>query len=121
VDGFLGAKVENTRNVFSVVRTRGQRRLDSLGDRQGSAEGWQVVSGATVIDDAGYGNIFFHSTGHSIGETSRNGVNMDAGNKDTRRLIAARALLLSRNLLARVWHPQRSQRLYRERDSSARH
>jgi Xaa-Pro aminopeptidase len=47
-------------------------------------QGWQVDQAArSVIEQAGYGQFFFHRTGHSIGqETHGNGANMD--NLETR-------------------------------------
>ena len=53
-------------------------------------QGWQVDKTArSVIEKAGYGEYFFHRTGHSIGQQVHgNGVNMDGlETHDTRHLI----------------------------------
>ncbi len=53
--------------------------------------GWQVDRACRdVIDRAGYGNLFIHRTGHSLGEEVHgNGVHMDDyETRDDRRLIA---------------------------------
>ncbi len=54
-------------------------------------QGWQVDRASRrVIEKAGYGEYFFHRTGHSIGETVHgNGVNMDGlETHDVRHVIA---------------------------------
>src|SRR5207249_5745320 len=53
-------------------------------------QGWQVDEAArTPIEQAGYGDYFFHRTGHSIGqETHGNGANMDGlETKEERRVL----------------------------------
>src|SRR5262245_16482247 len=80
---FVGREVpERYEKVFQVVaRARDAaigrvRAAVAAGER---LEGWQVDRAAReVIERAGYGEAFFHRTGHSIGqETHGNGANMD--------------------------------------------
>mgnify|MGYP006205815257 FL=1 len=55
-----------------------------------SPAGWQVDKACRdVIDTAGFGSMFIHRTGHSLGEEVHgNGVHMDNyETKDDRRLI----------------------------------
>lgn len=92
--GFLGAKVpDEYAKVFGVVREARDRAVgliqNSIAKRK-PLQGWQVDNAArNVINDAGYGQYFFHRTGHSIGESVHgNGVNMDGlETRDTRHLI----------------------------------
>jgi Xaa-Pro aminopeptidase len=92
--GFLGAKVpEEYAKVFSVVREARDKAVGLIRSSIAKGkplQGWQVDNAArTVIKDAGYGEYFFHRTGHSIGESVHgNGVNMDGlETSDTRHLI----------------------------------
>jgi len=92
--GFLGAKVpEEYAKVFNVVREARDKATDLIRSAIAKGrplQGWQVDNAArSVVKDAGYGQYFFHRTGHSIGESVHgNGVNMDGlETKDTRRLI----------------------------------
>jgi Xaa-Pro dipeptidase len=92
--GFLGTKVpEEHANVFAVVREARDKAVELIRTAvaKGRAlQGWQVDNAARgVVKDAGYGEYFFHRTGHSIGESVHgNGVNMDGlETKDTRHLI----------------------------------
>jgi Xaa-Pro dipeptidase len=91
---FLGAKVpEEYAKVFSVVREARDKATDLIRSAIAKGrplQGWQVDHAArSVVKDAGYGQYFFHRTGHNIGESVHgNGVNMDGlETKDTRRLI----------------------------------
>jgi Xaa-Pro aminopeptidase len=92
--GFLGTKVpEEHAKVFAVVREARDKAIELIRSAvaKGRAlQGWQVDNAARgVVKDAGYGEYFFHRTGHSIGESVHgNGVNMDGlETKDTRHLI----------------------------------
>jgi Xaa-Pro dipeptidase len=92
--GFLGAKVpDEYAKIFAVVREARDKAVEliqsSMAKRK-PLQGWQVDNAArNVINDAGYGQYFFHRTGHSIGENVHgNGVNMDGlETRDTRHLI----------------------------------
>ena len=92
--GFLGTKVpDEYAKVFAAVREARDRAVgliqSSMAKRK-PLQGWQVDNAArNVINDAGYGQYFFHRTGHSIGESVHgNGVNMDGlETRDTRHLI----------------------------------
>jgi Xaa-Pro dipeptidase len=93
--GFLSTKVpEEYAKVFAVVREARDKAINLILSSIAKArplQGWQVDSAARgVINDAGYGEYFFHRTGHSIGESVHgNGVNMDGlETRDSRHLIA---------------------------------
>jgi Xaa-Pro dipeptidase len=93
--GFLSTKVpEEYAKVFSVVREARDKAINLILSSIAKGkplQGWQVDSAARgVINDAGYGEYFFHRTGHNIGESVHgNGVNMDGlETRDTRHLIA---------------------------------
>jgi Xaa-Pro dipeptidase len=92
--GFLGTKVpEEHAKVFGVVRAARDKAIELIRSAMAKGrplQGWQVDNAARgVVNDAGYGEYFFHRTGHSIGESVHgNGVNMDGlETKDTRHLI----------------------------------
>jgi Xaa-Pro dipeptidase len=92
--GFLGAKVpEEYAKVFNVVREARDKAVELIQSSMAKRkllQGWQVDDVArSVINGAGYGEYFFHRTGHSIGESVHgNGVNMDGlETRDTRHLI----------------------------------
>jgi Xaa-Pro aminopeptidase len=92
--GFLGTKVPAEHaKVFAVVREARDKAVELIRSAIAKGkplQGWQVDNAARgVINDAGYGEYFFHRTGHSIGESVHgNGVNMDGlETKDTRHLI----------------------------------
>jgi Xaa-Pro dipeptidase len=92
--GFLGATVpDEYAKVFAVVREARDRAVELIQSsvaKRKPLQGWQVDNAArNVINDAGYGEYFFHRTGHSIGESVHgNGVNMDGlETRDTRHLI----------------------------------
>jgi Xaa-Pro aminopeptidase len=92
--GFLGAKVpEEYAKVFGVVRDARDKAVELIRSSIAKGkplQGWQVDNAArSVINGAGYGEYFFHRTGHSIGESVHgNGVNMDGlETHDSRHLI----------------------------------
>jgi Xaa-Pro dipeptidase len=92
--GFLGAKVpEEYAKVFGVVREARDKAVELIRSSIAKGkplQGWQVDNAArSVINSAGYGEYFFHRTGHSIGESVHgNGVNMDGlETHDSRHLI----------------------------------
>jgi Xaa-Pro dipeptidase len=92
--GFLGTKVpEEHAKIFGVVREARDKAVELIRSAVAKGrplQGWQVDNAARgVIDEAGYGEYFFHRTGHSIGENVHgNGVNMDGlETRDTRHLI----------------------------------
>ena len=92
--GFLGAKVpEEYAKVFRVVRDARDKAVELIRSSIAKGkplQGWQVDNAArSVINGAGYGEYFFHRTGHSIGESVHgNGVNMDGlETHDSRHLI----------------------------------
>jgi Xaa-Pro aminopeptidase len=93
--GFLSTKVpDEYTKVFSVVREARDKAINLILSSIAKGkplQGWQVDNAArSVINDAGYGEYFFHRTGHSIGESVHgNGVNMDGlETRDSRHLIA---------------------------------
>ena len=93
--GFLGAKVpEQYAKVFGVVREARDTAVALIRSAIAKGrplQGWQVDNAArSVIKEAGFGEYFFHRTGHSIGESVHgNGVNMDGlETRDSRHLIA---------------------------------
>jgi Xaa-Pro aminopeptidase len=93
--GFLSTKVpEEYAKVFAVVREARDKAVNLIQSAIAKGrplQGWQVDSAArSVINDAGFGEYFFHRTGHSIGESVHgNGVNMDGlETRDSRHLIA---------------------------------
>jgi Xaa-Pro dipeptidase len=92
--GFMGPKVpEKFAKVFSVVREARDKAVELIRSSVAKGkplQGWQVDNAArAVVNKAGYGEYFFHRTGHSIGESVHgNGVNMDGlETRDTRHLI----------------------------------
>src|SRR3984893_5869934 len=92
--GFLGTKVpEEYVKVFGVVREARDKAVELIRSSAAKGkplQGWQVDNAArSVVKDAGYGEYFFHRTGHSIGENVHgNGVNMDGlDTHDPRHLI----------------------------------
>jgi Xaa-Pro dipeptidase len=92
--GYLGAKVpEKQAKIFDIVRRARDKAIELIRSSIAAGkplQGWQVDNAARgVIEKAGYGQYFFHRTGHSIGEAIHgNGVNMDGlETRDTRHLI----------------------------------
>lgn len=93
--GFCGEQIpQMIQNVFDVVRNARKRASDFVIENVGRGEplrGFQVDDAARrVIDEAGYGEYFFHRTGHNIGtEVHGTGANMDnLESHDDRLLIA---------------------------------
>lgn len=86
--GFVGASIpEKYAEIFAVVREARDAAIDLVqrAMREGRPlRGYQVDDAARgVITRRGYGEYFFHRTGHSIGEEVHgNGANMD--NYETR-------------------------------------
>jgi Xaa-Pro dipeptidase len=92
--GFLGAKVpEKYAKMFRIAREARDKAVDLILSSVAAGkplQGWQVDRAARgVIEKAGYGEYFFHRTGHSIGESVHgNGANMDGlETRDVRHLI----------------------------------
>jgi len=92
--GYLGAKVpDKYAKVFKVLREARDRAVELIQSHVKSGkplQGWQVDKAARqVVEKAGYGQYFFHRTGHNIGTTVHgNGVNMDGlETQDVRHLI----------------------------------
>ncbi len=81
-------------NVFEIVRDARKKACEFVTAGIGSGtklQGWQVDDVARhTIGDQGYGEFFFHRTGHSIGtEVHGTGANMDnLESHDERALIA---------------------------------
>ncbi|MBY0503312.1 MAG: Xaa-Pro peptidase family protein [Bryobacteraceae bacterium] len=86
--GYYGAvPPDRVQNVFQVV-TEARRQASALAAP--GLQGYQIDDAARgVIREAGYGDYFFHRTGHSIGEDVHgSGANMDnLETHDTRTLI----------------------------------
>jgi Xaa-Pro aminopeptidase len=86
--GFVGKEVpEPYTKIFEIVARARDAAIHTVQDafrNRTLLQGWQVDQAArTIIDQAGYGQYFFHRTGHSIGqEVHGNGANMD--NLETR-------------------------------------
>ena len=92
--GYLGKTVpEKHAKIFNIVRDARDTAINLIRSNiagRRPLQGWQVDNAARkVIDKAGYGEYFFHRTGHSIGESVHgNGVNMDGmETRDVRHLI----------------------------------
>lgn len=93
--GFCGEQIPETiQNVFAIVRNARKRASDFVIEnvrRREPVRGFQVDDAARgVIDDAGYGEYFFHRTGHNIGtEVHGTGANMDNLESHDERLLIA--------------------------------
>ena len=92
--GYFGAKVpEKYVKIFALVREARDRAVELIRSSAKAGkplQGWQVDQAArNVIEKAGYGEYFFHRTGHNIGQSVHgNGVNMDGlETRDERHLI----------------------------------
>jgi Xaa-Pro dipeptidase len=92
--GYLGSAVpEKYARVFRILceaRDRAIELIHSSVKAGKPLQGWQVDKAArAVVEKAGYGNYFFHRTGHNIGTSVHgNGVNMDGlETQDERHLI----------------------------------
>lgn len=93
--GYCGATPPSAlENIFEVVRDardRAVERVQSAVERGEILHGFEVDDAArTYIKDRGFGQYFFHRTGHSIGEEVHGtGANMDnLETHDERRVIA---------------------------------
>ena len=91
---YLGPTVpERYSKVFRVVREARDCAVDLIRSHVKAGkplQGWQVDKAArAVVEKAGYGEYFFHRTGHNIGTSVHgNGVNMDGlETRDERHLI----------------------------------
>jgi len=86
--GFVGKEVpERYTKIFEIVARARDAAINKIQEAfrsRNPLQGWQVDQAArAVIEQAGYGQYFFHRTGHSIGqEIHGNGANMD--NLETR-------------------------------------
>jgi Xaa-Pro aminopeptidase len=93
--GFCGETVpEQIQNVFDVVKNA-RKRASSFAIRKASSEesfaGYEVDDVARdYIEEQGFGDFFFHRTGHSIGtDVHGTGANMDnLESHDERRVIS---------------------------------
>jgi Xaa-Pro aminopeptidase len=93
--GFCGDSIPDAvNNVFEVVRDARKRGSQFVIDRvsqRAPIAGFEVDDAVrSLIEDRGYGQYFFHRTGHSIGtEVHGTGANMDnLESHDERRIIA---------------------------------
>jgi len=91
---FAGRTVpDKHRSIFSLVREGRDAALNFVRAQMAAGMlpfGWEVDNACRqVIEAAGYGALFLHRTGHSIGEEVHgNGANIDGLEaQDTRRLI----------------------------------
>ena len=96
--GFVGQEVpEKYTKIFNIVAAARDAGIDQVRNSFAAnvaLQGWQVDDATRgVIEDAGYGEFFFHRTGHSIGEeTHGNGANIDNLETKEERLILPRTL-----------------------------
>jgi len=93
--GFCGsqapAKLQNIFNVVREARDRAVERVQSAVSRNETLHGFEVDDAARgYIREKGFGDYFFHRTGHSIGEEVHGtGANMDnLETHDERKIIA---------------------------------
>ena len=92
--GFMGKAVpERYQEIFQLVRAARDAAISFVQERVAGGQtffGHEVdTASRSVITNAGYGDQFFHRTGHSIGtEVHGNGANMDGvETRDTRRVL----------------------------------
>lgn len=92
--GFIGSEPPRKyREIFDVVRKARDTAITFVMNQFAGPKacyGWQVDDACrAVVRKGGYGKLFLHRTGHSIGEEVHgNGVNIDnLETKDERRLI----------------------------------
>ncbi len=92
--GFMGKAVpERYQEIFQLVREARDAAISFVQERVTGGQtffGHEVdAASRSVITNAGYGDQFFHRTGHSIGtEVHGNGANMDGvETRDTRRVL----------------------------------
>lgn len=93
--GYCGEQIPDTiRNVFEIVKSARTRACDLVIDKARRRQpfcGFEVDDAARhYIEEQGYGDYFFHRTGHSIGtEVHGTGANMDnLESHDDRHVIA---------------------------------
>ncbi|MBN2001481.1 aminopeptidase P family protein [candidate division KSB1 bacterium] len=93
--GYIGAEVpQHIEDMFQVVRKARDAALNFIKDRLKAKKdiyGWEVDDRCrAVIEDAGYGRLFIHRTGHNIGEEVHgNGVHIDnLETKDERKILS---------------------------------
>jgi Xaa-Pro aminopeptidase len=85
------ARQQEVFEVVAAARDKAVAFIEEESRRQRPVEGWQVDDVARkVIQEAGYGDYFFHRTGHSLSSGNvvhGSGVNIDnLETHDTRRL-----------------------------------
>ncbi len=91
--GFCGETIPVAiQNVFEIVRDARKRATEFVISKVSAREpiaGYQVDQAArSLIEDRGYGDAFFHRTGHSIGtDVHGTGANMDNLESHDTRLI----------------------------------
>ena len=92
--GFMGKAVpERYQEIFQLVRAARDAAISFVQERVAGGQtffGHEVdAASRSIIANAGYGDQFFHRTGHSIGtEVHGNGANMDGvETRDTRRVL----------------------------------
>lgn len=92
--GFMGKAVpERYQEIFQLVRAARDAAISFVQERVTGGQtffGHEVdAASRSVITNAGYGDRFFHRTGHSIGtEVHGNGANMDGvETRDTRQVL----------------------------------
>ncbi|MBK8048200.1 MAG: aminopeptidase P family protein [Anaerolineales bacterium] len=92
--GYVGAEVpDRVREIFGIVASGRDAAVRFIQERLPAGQpvhGYEVDDACRkVIAGAGYGDAFFHRTGHSLGvNTHFNGVNIDnLETRDRRRLI----------------------------------
>jgi Xaa-Pro aminopeptidase len=92
--GYTGRDVpEEAARVFEVVRRARDEAVvlvQTAARERRDLRGWEVDRAArAIVERAGYGDAFFHRTGHSLGESVHgNGVHMDDyETHDDRRLL----------------------------------
>ena len=92
--GFIGdAPPAKYVEIFNVVKSARDAAIAFVKERfaaQKRCYGWEVDDACrAIVKKAGYGKLFTHRTGHSIGEeTHGNGVNIDnLETKDERELM----------------------------------
>lgn len=92
--GYIGdSPPQKYLEIFDVVRRARDRAVEYIRDKFSREEpcyGWEVDDACRqVVQEAGYGKLFMHRTGHSIGtEVHGNGVNIDnLETNDERQII----------------------------------
>ncbi len=91
--GFVGATVpQKPKEIFEIVaraRDAGLQMLKEAAAQKNTLQGWEVDARVrSVIEQAGYGDYFFHRTGHSLDTNLHGtGVNIDGHETQDRREI----------------------------------